>query len=70
MKFMTFLSFSKFVGHFALLDLDPDCESGSGYGCRDPIESGFNPDPDPQHWSISIGTIPYFDSSIRFMIVY
>ncbi len=25
---------------FALLDLDPDCESGSGYGSRDPIESG------------------------------
>jgi hypothetical protein len=25
---------------FALLDPDPDCESGSGYGSRDPIESG------------------------------
>ncbi len=24
----------------ALLDPDPDCESGSGYGSRDPIESG------------------------------
>ncbi len=31
--------------------LDPDCESG--YGSRDPIESGYNQDPDadpdPQH---------------------
>jgi hypothetical protein len=25
---------------FALLDSDPDCESGSGYGSWDPIESG------------------------------
>jgi hypothetical protein len=33
---------------FALLDPDQDCESG--YGSRDPIESGSNPDPDPQHW--------------------
>jgi hypothetical protein len=34
---------------FALLD--PDRESGSGYRSRDPIESGSNPDtdPDPQH---------------------
>jgi hypothetical protein len=31
---------------FALLD--PDYESGSG--SRGPIESGSNPDPDPQHW--------------------
>jgi hypothetical protein len=31
---------------FALLDPSPDCGSGSG----DPIESGSNPDPDPQHW--------------------
>jgi hypothetical protein len=28
-------------------DLDPDCESGSGCGSRDPIESGSNPDTDP-----------------------
>ncbi len=38
---------------FALLDPDPDCESGFGYGSRDPIESGSNPDldtdPDSQH---------------------
>jgi hypothetical protein len=38
---------------FALLDPDLDCESGSGYGSRVPIESGSNPDPDtvpdPQH---------------------
>jgi hypothetical protein len=32
---------------FSLLDPDPDCESGSG----DPIDSGYNPDPDPQHCS-------------------
>ncbi len=35
MKFMNF--FSMFVGHFFPL--------GSGYGSRDPIESGSNPDP-------------------------
>jgi hypothetical protein len=39
---------------FALLDpvLDPDCKSG--YGSRDPIESGSNPDtdPDPHHWPL------------------
>jgi hypothetical protein len=34
---------------FALLDPDPDCESRSGYGSRDPIEFGSNPYPDPQH---------------------
>ncbi len=35
---------------FALLDLDPDLESG--YGFTDLIESGSNPDPnpDPKHW--------------------
>jgi hypothetical protein len=35
------------------VDPDPDYESGSGYGSRDPIESGSNTDPytdpDPQH---------------------
>jgi hypothetical protein len=30
---------------FAFLEPNPDCESGS----VDPIESGSNPDPDPQH---------------------
>ncbi len=35
---------STFVGHFSLLDQDPDCESG--YQSRDPIESGSNPDPE------------------------
>jgi hypothetical protein len=35
--------FKTFVGHFALLDPDPDSESGS----TDPIESGSNPDPEP-----------------------
>jgi hypothetical protein len=29
---------------------DPYWGSGSGYGLRDPIESGSNSDPDPQHW--------------------
>ncbi len=37
--------FSTFVA-FALLDPDPDSESGS----TDPIESGSNTDPDPQPW--------------------
>jgi hypothetical protein len=36
---MKFLIFSAFVGHFALLDPDPDSESGS----TDLIESGSNP---------------------------
>ena len=43
-----------FVVIFALLDTDRDCESEFGYGSRDPIEYGSNPDPDtdpdPQHW--------------------
>ncbi len=35
---------------FALLD--PDWESGSGYGSRDPTPLNLDPDtdPDPQHW--------------------
>ncbi len=50
------VTFSYLCVIFALLDRDPDCESGSGYGSRDPIESGSNTDPDtdqdpdPQHW--------------------
>jgi hypothetical protein len=38
--------FSTFVGHFALLDPDPEYGSGS----TDLIESGYNPDPDPKPW--------------------
>ncbi len=38
------------MGHFCLLNLDPDLDCESGYGSRDPIESGSNPDTDPQHW--------------------
>jgi hypothetical protein len=45
MKFLNFFLFLWII--FALLDSDPDCESGSG--SRDPTESGSNPD--PQHWS-------------------
>jgi hypothetical protein len=33
---------------FLYPDLDPNCIL-SGYGSRDPIESGSNPDPDPRH---------------------
>jgi hypothetical protein len=40
LKFINF--FSIFVGHF--------CPLESGSGSRDPIESGSNPDPDPQYW--------------------
>jgi hypothetical protein len=36
--------FSMFVGHVC----PPG--SGSGHGYRDPIESGSNPNPDPQHY--------------------
>ncbi len=44
-KFINF--FSIFMGHFC----PPVSESGSGWESwsRDPIESGSNPDPDPQH---------------------
>jgi hypothetical protein len=37
----------KFVGLFALLDSPPELESGFGYGSRNTIESGSNPDTDP-----------------------
>ncbi len=46
MKFMIFFFYVCGSFLFALLDPDPDC----GYGSRDSIESGSNPDPDPQHW--------------------
>ncbi len=50
MKFINF--FLCLCVIFALLDPDSDCESGTGYGSRDPIDSGSSPvtDPDPQHW--------------------
>jgi hypothetical protein len=48
MKFINF--FLCLLVIFALLDPDPDYESASGYGSRDPIESGSNPNPVPQHW--------------------
>jgi hypothetical protein len=38
MRFINFLLCLWVI--LALLDPDPDCESGSGYGSRDPIESG------------------------------
>jgi hypothetical protein len=46
MKFINFISYLS-GSFFALLDPDPDCESGLGYGSRDPVESGSNRDPDP-----------------------
>jgi hypothetical protein len=52
-KKIKFITFFFLWVIFAPLDLD--CESGSGYGSRDPIEFGTNPDPgtdpdpDPQH---------------------
>jgi hypothetical protein len=33
-------SYRRSLSTLALLDPDPDCESGSGYGSREPIESG------------------------------
>jgi hypothetical protein len=42
MKFFNFFLLLWVI--FALLDPDPDSESGA----TDPIESGSNPDPDPQ----------------------
>ncbi len=36
------------------MDPDPDCESGSEYGSRDPIESRSNPDTDPDLIQIQI----------------
>jgi hypothetical protein len=46
-KKMKFINFFLLWVIFALLDPDSDCESG--YGSKDPTESGSNPDPDPQH---------------------
>jgi len=48
---------STFVGHFALLDPDPDSEYGSG--STDPIEYGSNTDPDPGSGSTTLmrGTV-------------
>jgi hypothetical protein len=37
----------KFINFFYLLD--PDCESGSGYGSRDTIESGSTAPPSRQY---------------------
>jgi hypothetical protein len=39
LKFINFFLFLWVI--FALLDPDPDCESGPGYGSRDPTESGI-----------------------------
>ncbi len=52
---------------FALLD--PDRESG--YGSRDPIESGSNPDPDPQHcWkSWVLYLTPWRENTWRAVVV-
>jgi hypothetical protein len=47
LKNLNFITFSIFVRHFwvfALLDLDPDPDSQSGYGSRDPMVSGSNLD--------------------------
>jgi hypothetical protein len=46
---MKFLNFFLLLWVFALLDLDPDSEYGSG--STDLIESGSNTDPDPKPWS-------------------
>jgi hypothetical protein len=45
LKHEIFQFFSTFVGHFGVLDPDPDSEYGSG--STDLIESGSNTDPDP-----------------------
>ncbi len=52
MKFINFFLCLRVI--FAPLDPDPDCESESAYGSRDPIESGSNPDPDREHWNIRV----------------
>ncbi len=39
MKFINLLVYSMFVGHFPLMNPDPDCESKSGNGSR--AKSGF-----------------------------
>ncbi len=52
MKFINFFLVLWVI--FALLDPYPDCESG--YGSRNTIESGSNPDtdPDPQDWFLAV----------------
>ncbi len=57
-----------FVGYFCL-DLGPDCESVSGYGSRNPIESGSNPDPDPQHWLQELKN-PFVRFIFRFLRIW
>ncbi len=42
--------FFYFCGYWALLD--PNSDSGSGYGSIDLIESGSNQDPDSKHWFV------------------
>jgi hypothetical protein len=41
-------STSKDEIYLKISNSDPDSESGSG--SREPMESGSNPYPDPQHW--------------------
>ncbi len=41
---MIFINFSMFEGHFCPPGF------GSGYGSRDPVESGSKTDSDPRHW--------------------
>ncbi len=52
---MKFINFFQFLGHFC----SPGSESGfrTGFGYRDPIQSGSNPDtdPNPQHWFFGTG---------------
>ena len=45
---MNFLIFPFVVTRLATLDADPDSQSGPG--SNDPIESGSNLDPDPEHY--------------------
>jgi len=60
---------STFVGHFALLDPDPDSEYGSG--STDPIEYGSNTDPDPGSGSTTLmrGTVFSLQRQVRYTFV-
>jgi hypothetical protein len=59
-------SYRRSLSTLALLDPDPDCESGSGYGSRDLIESGSTtlitepsyPGPDPKFRSMDPNSGP------------
>ncbi len=63
MKFLNFFLFLWVIS--ALLDPDPDSESG--FGSTDLIESGSNPDPNPKHCSSPMPALLQYVRIISFL---